>query len=284
MKNVFYVLLIISMISYTSCNKELEIDAATELNQLGFKVLEVEIDNNMLIFETIDEYQEALDYLGEIGIDNWPKWEEAVDFVSRRASFDNTTIKTDPLIPDPLFATILNNKFEIQIGEFIYQLDPIKDRVISFAVDSDTKAKRIYSDFSFDDEVLAIVQGLPAHKDDKCEPFRNDYCDQTTSLGTDIDAWTRYYKAGIYSSLYLEIKTTEISTSYVGWEYREDGYWDNGSSRGDLVKGTGVYGSQKSYYESIYHQWRDLRDYEIYVEFYYDAIGTWNCDNYCTYN
>ena len=266
------------MASFIGCQKEKE--TSGEINEK-----KIEVHDGILSFATVKDYENTIDYLAELGDDNFSDWEEKLSFVSMRATFDEATLAKKG-IEDVLLATLLNPEGLIQIAGNIYKLD-IPNEVV-YAVPASDYVKGFYTKkgvrtFDVDSDILDIVAGgiTDGEKGKYC-PSAKEGPKYWYPNGFTIKYKVVYQKAGFYYSLQAKIKRiggADFNTFLIGLG-TDDGsnFWRNRKSKGDENFSCSKQGYDRTYNCRPYHKGRRLTSYRFGVNFwgYDDYSGSGN--------
>ncbi|MDA3817568.1 MAG: hypothetical protein PF486_09340 [Prolixibacteraceae bacterium] len=154
-KNVIYLVSVILLISFNSCSEE-EIIVKDEAKGDIFNnsMYSLEVDDNTLVFESEKTFNSFLDYLNEVGDDNFDKVEKEIGFMSLRRSENKPDGYSK--IEDPLIATLLNPECEIVIAGYKFRVN---------LVDEITKVSNLEGD-SFKSKSIEIEEELELDWDD----------------------------------------------------------------------------------------------------------------------
>jgi len=280
MKNFFISLITTAIIFLVSCIKE-DNNMQNEIPLNITKISNFIVKDNMLIFNSKEDYNLLLHELANIDFDKWDEWEIKNNFFSyRRAkTIDNN------LNVDPLFATILNYEGKVQIDKYIYIVDFTKECIK--VVNSYNFLKSFYDtlEFKFNDNIIEILYSdypeLLKSSSASCDKCKNNeiesneiyYYGNTQNYKYRL----KYYRAGIYSSLYIQVWQTGnciFSSSILSYQFTEDSYWSNicDGYTGMISKYSFENKKGCTLYKSIYQAYKDLRYFDIYSEFAVDGF------------
>jgi hypothetical protein len=249
MKRIFYTVSIISTILFLlvlSCSKK-EIVNNSDNADVPFSY---SIDNNILAFESESDYEDAINYLMEIGDNKFNDFETEISFLSMRRFFINQDNYENIPVQDDLFATLLNPQGHIKIGEYIYEIDAENELVYATkgSLNNNTTLKSANSSdkliFSFEDEVLDEIKEDVTLKRKKkyCKSFRQ-YAKANVYTGHEIETVLHYQKFGIYYSLKAEINKKFYGGAVETMIYLHDEvYWKNKKGSGTISAGSSVDG------------------------------------------
>jgi len=284
MKKYNLFLFIAVIVTFYSCQEEDVIiqDSPQAINNENFKV---EVVDNMLYFESRNEYENTIDYLAQIGDENFSNWEKEISFNSMRANF-NEKVLMKMGVEDDLLATLLNPESQIRIGDNVFEIDmnnesisvtPISD----FSNVYDFGYKKNSKEYSTEDDVLDIIDGVITEEEEyqnrkkrHCRRVKNGPYIWTTPDGlVEVKTKVVYQRFGIYKSLQAKIKKNSIgnySGIYLSMKVVNDYngkecYWRNKRREGTISgqkSGTG-----REYNIRAYNRTRGLKDFVFRVAF-----------------
>jgi hypothetical protein len=172
----------------------------TPLNEIYFSV-----EDNRLVFESEREFQKCIDFLAQLGDENFSKFEEAVGFKSLRQSSAEDII--DSPIDDELLSTLLNPEMQIIVEHYLLSLDAENEIVKSVFLGENMDLKNANSnlnalEYSFSEDVFAQLKGEAALKSIQgyCSGNEIEY-----SYPDFIKANVQYKNYGIYHRLKARI-------------------------------------------------------------------------------
>lgn len=276
---IFIFIMFITLI--ISCTKEkFEVTSSNEsYNILG---CDLKVIDNMLVFNTPEEFQNLINSLDSMGYDYYENWGDAICFKSLRSYYEESYSIDDLLIKDELFASLLNPDYKIQIGKYIFHLDPKNKIVNVLGKEGDLKSLE-KTTFTFGDEVLPYLFGGGELKS-------TTTC--SSGKGYDInagpvywDCWSDqikcdvYYNAsGIYFSIYIDMRLQNCIFAGVEMMVTTG---DNSSIHYDNCNGyvSGEYGRTKigcKIRQKVYGGIKKVND--CYLPVYYSATSA---DNAC---
>ena len=249
-------------ITFYSCKKQ---ETKIEKNEFN-----VNFKNNRLVFATKADYENVV---------NDPAPEIKNRFIETISSFEgfisakehiNVSSKTvidptalDTLISDDYFRAMLNSDLIVQIGAYLYRVNPLTEKVYVLAaiyvtddnpdneyydlVNENTKNKHIRV-FSTDEDVLAIMENEDCSESGVAGTESHDYF-YYNNTGCNPPIHLRFYckvdfnRYGIYFSLYSEMKCVDNyghntnTDMAIEWSRRykprcksEQGWWSGTSS------------------------------------------------------
>lgn len=153
MKKYNLFLFIAVIVTFYSCQEEeIIILNSPQANNENYKV---EVIDNMLHFNSREDYEKTIDYLAELGDENFMNWEKEISFNSMRASFSEK-IRTKMGIEDDLIATLLNPESQIRIGDNIFKIDMDNESISVTPISDYTK---VY-DFGYKKILKYLVQKM----------------------------------------------------------------------------------------------------------------------------
>ncbi|MFV0589807.1 MAG: hypothetical protein ACK5M7_00345 [Draconibacterium sp.] len=215
-KLVWFAMATISLSIFNACEKGDDLIDEKELDQIevkqltfdGLDTIAFSVENNIFVFETEEDYQKCLDFLGTFEVEDYSLFEKEVGFNSLLSSF-NKTEQTCP-IEDEKFATLLNPNMQIIIEHYLFTLNHTQKTVEALFIGDDYEIKSANKssvlEFSYDDDVFALL------KDGQLKSMATDYCGQENSihdLEDGIQTRLDYNKYGIYNSLVIKISDKE---------------------------------------------------------------------------
>lgn len=217
MKNNFVLLFFLStcILFITSCNEKEE-NNVLENNALkvDFEKFSVSVENNTLIFESEEDLKGCIDYLVEIGEENFNEFEKAIGYHSYRR-----TGKELAGFEDALMKTLINPYKEIVLCDYLISSDFKNKTAVAYKLDELDKCnlqtlKRSELNalkFSFDDDFFEFI-------DSGSLKSIQSYCSENTESGSwvgDFPNGTSYtdpedirihinYSTVYYSSLFYK--------------------------------------------------------------------------------
>ena len=196
------------------------VDQETTNNPLfeGLDTIAFSVENNIMVFETEEDYQKCLDFLGTIEVKDYQLFEKEVGFSSLLA-LSNSVMQTCP-IEDEKFATLLNPQMQIIIEHYLFTLNHDEEKIEALFIGKNYDLKSIdinsMKEFSYDDDVFAILKG------ENLKSVATDYCGQENSIDNvqeGIQTRLDYNKYGIYNSLVIQISNPVFQLPYY-FKYR----------------------------------------------------------------
>lgn len=268
MKNYIW-LVFIGFLLATACEKDQMNDNVELISTEVSKVLHVDVDNNMLIFDSKEHYEVVLEELGNLSFSDWDLWEKSIDFKSLRRFYNQSGVLSENPIADPFFATLLNPDLRIQIGENIFEINPEEKTVAVVERGDNINFYKTSQVFNFDDDILSILEGEEVVKGTRCDT-KNVYYNYWVFWDRNnqsVNCQVHYYRAGLYNSLYAEIEKDATSTPISFKMYLlVDATWDDGNNSGTYTAPSPRYGENNAYW-SMFRSSRALRDYYVKMRF-----------------
>lgn len=169
----------------------------------GLDTIAFSVENNRLVFDSEEEYQKCIDFLGTIDVEDYNLFEKEIGFNSLLSTsiFANQPCPID----DEIFATLLNPEMEIIVGHFLFTLNNKEEKVNALFIGEDCDLKSVNSsvqEFSYDDDVFAILNREKALKSTA------GYCgaeDHEDHLYNFIYNRIDYNKYGIYNNVVIRL-------------------------------------------------------------------------------
>ena len=138
MKKTFFAITLIATSLFISCKKEKQVtNQPTEISKSNSsensfaKEFNLTLSENRLVFKTVDDYKKAIDNPTEevakkfkFAVNNFTNFKSYLSFKNSKKIKN-----TDDLFNDPYFEAILNSDKVVQIGNFIYRINPLSQKV-----------------------------------------------------------------------------------------------------------------------------------------------------------
>lgn len=179
-------------------------------------------------------------------------------------------------------AVLLNENSQIKIGSYIFKLFPESEQVQVVNTCSDLMSSESFS-FSFDDEIIPyLFEGETAKSATSCETPKgvNRYY-SWDCWGEEIQIQARYYKAGIYNSIYIEMKLTNCITPGVKFNVYTSATsqctYDNCNSDRTLLFGETKYACK--IYHNLYRKIQRVNECNLEVNYEATQGGDPTCNN-----
>ena len=289
LKSALFIMLV-GIIVFSSCSKE-EVNKENLISEFQTEDFEVQVDNNMLVFETVEDYEKALNYLTKNEVDDFKEWDNKLAFTSMRKDCRSKKMSVEKMpISDNILASILNQNAEIQIQGKIFILHPKTEKIIVYDNFTDYTNKTNARKYTFDDEVITKEFGSEEdnieeiNTENECIPCkdakrRHKWCNvyfPSAKEWNDVGDTERvkyrlsYQKYGLYYTLKSRIWQTgngaEISVSV-------SGSWKNRRSSGNI--GGSSSGAVSSLTIRPYAKMKRLKDFTFRADFAADDYGTY---------
>jgi len=269
--NIIFKIFIVSII----IGNNVQVSARDRSQAIDNKKYKVEVIDNMLYFKSRVDYENTIDYLAQLGDENFANWEKEILFNSLRAKFNEETLEKMG-IEDNLLATLLNPKSSIRIGDNIFNLDMKNETVkmtpaLTFSNKNDSNTKNGYRKFSTEDDVLNILDGVETEDTQKrrrryCKTSKKGPYYWSVPDGVKIKYKVVYQKSGIFKSLQAKIKR-EGAQKGIHLQLKTVGhnFWRNKRHSRTIsgLKG----GEGRKYNIRPYNRTRRLKDFRYSLEF-----------------
>ncbi len=255
-------LIAVTFVTLQSCEKKALTDTENgTLKEDIENVSDIKVENGMLVLKNNDAYDNLLDTWSNLSFDNILAKEKDLGFKSMYSEYQNNDNLKNLPCEDPFLALILNPDAKIKIGDYVFTLD----FKYKFVKAENTKNKDLET-FSFDEDVIPILfNGEVTEKSQYCSSSSI-----TKYIKNSYKCRIKYYKAGIYNSLYTQLNGSDsyknkiISNENVTWENKKESYSGtiNISNNGGTL------------YYSIYKKTRRLTAYYANLYFSVDYAGS----------
>ncbi|VAW25045.1 hypothetical protein MNBD_BACTEROID01-2795 [hydrothermal vent metagenome] len=119
-----------------------------------------------MVFESEEEFQKCIDFLANLGDENFPLFEEEIEFDSYR-KVNKGASNWPAKIEDDLFATLINPEGFIQVENYLFKVDFSKEKTYAYVLDEsemELKSASITSEgnaieFGWDEDGFAVLKG-----------------------------------------------------------------------------------------------------------------------------
>ena len=260
----------------------------------------INVVNDMLHFETLQAYENAIEYINcalkydispleiwnTLGITYNSLYSEAQKLNPQgvSSSIDYADEYLVSLgIEDDVLALLLSPTMQVRISNNIFKLDIINETVEVTSVVSTSNAggntaqtptPPVVRIISTNDDVLDIVNGIGQQG-----LKTNHSCRKTHSVQTfcndHLEYKLKYTKAGIYFSIVAKIKSTQgrdLNIYYIDKdadnEHKENWYLKKGNNQNKVyVKDDEVRTDKQGASSPLYRGFRGLKDFQTYVRF-----------------
>ena len=263
----------------TSCKKENsvthqegrgEVSSFANLNGIHVKVQHDTIqtlkDGNYdwLYFESKSDYELAINTYRNASDSLMSVFEETLNYSSMRSSL-TVEQREDIEIEDDLLAMMLSPIGVVQIGDYLFQIDVINDKVLVY---DQTMPKSTPLSFSVDDEVFSLLNGNKDSGEKGCSAKNKET--GIKFANTKIDCKVVYQRAGIYFSLQSKIKKRmwggDVELHLTCLEGTSS-YKKNKDSTVYTIDGWTLYGLNHSYHYRPYSSTTKLVNFHFNVDF-----------------
>lgn len=215
------VVLVSTLVIFIGCKKEAsETEQNPETAFTNFHGFNVKVQNNdgqtnvkgsnWLSFETREDYELAIDVLSTSAGDKiLPEFEKALSYKSMRVCLDENE-REKIGIEDDVLATILNSSGNIQIGNYLFDIDVKNEIALVYDLTKDAEPMK----FSTDDSFFDYIDGVENHASNssKDEDILKSKDSWYSSAGY-VDCKVVYQRAVVYFSLLSKIsERTSIGT------------------------------------------------------------------------
>ncbi len=226
----------------------------------------IHTENNMLTFNSFKEYEQMLENWSNVDFEKINNAELKVGFKSMYETYKEKNNLNNLPCDDIFLALILSPNAQIKIGTYVFTLNFEYEYV-----KAENSVNKDLETFSFDDDVLPILyEGAVREKSQYCTGKRENKYIQTH------EAWIRYYRTGIYYSLYAQVNGSESYKNYISTN--ENYSWENKKQSDSGTFSTSGYGSL---HYSIYKKARRLKSYSTNLHFKVNYSGSCDIENNC---
>lgn len=173
-KNLFVFAIVVVLTIFNGCQKDETIGQLADEKQqtvilnvmfAGLDTIGFSIENNHLVFDNEKEYQKCINFLAQLGDENFPAFEKEIGFDSYRKTFDDNPLKSK-LFVNELYQTMLNPDMEIIVGDYLLRENPDAQLTYAFELDKESICNLKSSlltiptyTFSWNDNAFAIIEG-----------------------------------------------------------------------------------------------------------------------------
>ena len=227
-------------ITLTSCKKDVS-PKSKSIDELTANVVDISSDKRMLIFNSSSSYENIISNNSETFQKDFINKISKMDFMTYAEK--NQVEKSDiDLIDDSYFSNILNKDWIVQIGDYLYRVNPIKEKVFVLPSShineyndlvNENKSNKNIRQFSTGDYVIQLAESGDAGEkglfcgEDGCGNAKT-YTDQVSipTVGADLSPATynfqgnaEYLRLGIYFCLKAEANSNSSNIRiYVNFE------------------------------------------------------------------
>jgi len=141
-KFLVFAMVAVALTIFNGCQKEEQVrqlaDAQpqAEVRNLmfaGLDTIDFSVEDNRLVFDNEQEYQKCIDFLAQLGDENFPAFEKEIGFDSYRK------LNESNLDVDNLFATLINPEGVFQVNNFLLKIDFVKKKSYAFLLTESEK-------------------------------------------------------------------------------------------------------------------------------------------------
>ncbi len=255
-------------------------DAVDEINQnVGFKV---KVLNDMLAFDTQDDLEKAIQYVGMLDEKDWNSFTSSLSFASL-SSISNDQQLEEMGIKDRMNAVFLNTQQMFMVGNNAFQVNYLDDQVlvydsaeISSKSSSSRKTKQV---FGTEDDVFGLLDGSIsmeenlAARSNRCS--RNDV-KRDVFVGQDKYEIKVVYQSGFPNrSLQAKIKRADgvqvVEETRIGLQTQPSTFFlkrKDGNNCDRRFNNQSAGGFGREYNLRIYYSSRALSAYDFNVSFW----------------
>lgn len=242
----------------------------------------VKVINDVLSFETREDFDKAIEYLANLGDDNFESWEKEMSFISMRSVFSEAQLE-EVGINDNLLAVFLNPEGLISFGESTFKVDYKSNEVIMISNETfsskssfeTSKGKRV---FQADADIFGILDGTVSENEglgitakgcngnDPGTKFRNVGSDQYEMKVVYQRFWPLY-------SLQAKIKRKDgvaaVEETYIGVDAKGNSFYKKKRSSSCIrFAGSSDGGLGREYNIRAYYSSRQLQAYDFDIQFF----------------
>ncbi len=294
MKKIFTTFMVLTIFAmfFSSCEKQVMLTDkqvpnsnsrdANQENRVQNDNFDVSVNNNILCFASLDDYDNALNYLAKEEEVDFKNWNDKVNFnsMAKVCAVKKQSIPAD----DDILANFLNSDGVVKIKDKFFKLD-FNNRLVFVYDDYNGYLNGKYTKkYSFDDEVLTLEFGtkeeiaeLNSSKGGYAPNWNPGY-----RYWANLFIWYKigYHKFGIYYTLSSKIKdngciasSINIPTVVYSWENRKKKH------PSETINGTGK--TCGKYKIRVYYGTKKLISYSIDADFeakyarFPDDVDSW---------
>ncbi len=96
---------------------------------VGLNGIAFSVEDNRLVFESEEEFQKSIDFLAQLGDENFSAFEKEIGFESLKSSYEEKEANCP--IDDELFSTLLNPDMQIIVEHYLFTLNPKDEKVFA---------------------------------------------------------------------------------------------------------------------------------------------------------
>ena len=237
---IVFAMVVAGLSIFNACQKD-EHDLIDEKPQVavsdpmfaGLETIAFSVEDKRLVFESEEEYQKCIDFLAQLGDENFEAFEKEIGFDSYRKKYYGTN-SWSPKVEDQLFATLINPEGILQVENFLFQIDFEKEKTLAYVMDEATTELKSASvieqnspvELNWEDDAFVILKGEPRIKG-YCKGNRDRKKEWSFNTGVinghvpameiDIKAKLCYQHFTFYHSLITKIKSDHFKTTSATW-------------------------------------------------------------------
>jgi hypothetical protein len=265
---------------FSACQKEEQVlideqpqEAVRNLMFVGLDTIAFSVEDNRLVFESEEEFQKGIDFLAQLGDENFAAFEKEIGFDSYRKVLKGTSNWAEQ-IEDELLATLINPEGIVQVENYLFRIDFDKEKTYAYVLDdSETELKSAVVteqkspvELKWEDDAFAVLKGEPQLKGSGCRRNKTGYFYVNTTFG-EVQYKIVYQKVAIYFSLQAKIKQSGQSYGYISLQTSKC-WWKSKKSRWSGDASISIGGNGREYNFRPYSKRRGLKDYYYGVDFY----------------
>ncbi len=195
------------------------------LNDIAFSV-----ENNRLVFETEEEYEKCIEFLSQLGDENFSAFEYEIGFESFNSVYKDDPEKSKVFI-DELYKTLLNPEMEIVIGGYLFTEIPQKERTLvsEYLTEEDCILKSSANSTGFEvnwnddafrilngEDDITLKSGCSSAQYNEDSHVVNSYLypiqDYAYTIGYTTDL--NFQQTAIFKSIIAKVKIVQFAFSY----------------------------------------------------------------------
>lgn len=219
------------------------------------------------MFETVEDYENSIDFLNSLNIPQLNEWENSIQFKSLRRNSDNKNAYVDNI-----FGTLMNQNSQIVIQNKLFTIDVAAEKITVSDFNNKLKSDGV-KEFSTQQNVIDIVFKNGTDTDfynGKLKADKVEHIWYTNDATRRIEADIRYFSLGIYFTLIIEIehRNKVIIGGGTSWQVFESG----GIYMGYSVDCTSQFRVSKTVFKSAYDvnvtsqsRWGTKPDYDYRI-------------------
>ncbi|UII75314.1 hypothetical protein LV716_13765 [Flagellimonas sp. HMM57] len=296
MKKKYRIIQLLLLMMVVGCQTENDTDPTVENSaaeveeivkaQYDFKV---EAKNGILSFPSQDDFDKAIEYVANLGDENFAKWENEISFKSLSSISSDSDLENLG-INDRLLAVFLNPDMMLTVGENTFKTDYLANEVV-MVNNSDFTSKRSFSGksrrvFDTDDDIFGLLDGSVTEDENLTSKRKYKRCKrnkktQHVYIGQDQYDLKVVYQAGWPArSLQAKIKRKDgepaVQETNIGLQTQRSTFTQRRKRNSNCDRrynNTGRGGNGREYSLRIYYSSRALEAFDYNVNFYGSNIS-----------